>query len=193
MRDLKLVCLKLHHLTSLLHRFFDAYLLLFGDTCCLKHMEGCKPALPVVCLPKRCLKARAVFLQLWKGFRQHHYVLHRRLGKLTLAATALGSLSAAPYALSYLFSAQIPETVSSVRLLLEGVTLSGALHNASHHQTVTPAAGLQQRASHACVMSTSELMWQVTQMDWLHKESSVLVVPISALCNTGAHSSLWNS
>ncbi|KAL3138517.1 hypothetical protein ABBQ32_006301 [Trebouxia sp. C0010 RCD-2024] len=56
-------------------------------------------------------------LQLWKGFRQHHYVLHRRLGKLTLAATALGSLSAAPYALSYLFSAQIPETITGLGYL----------------------------------------------------------------------------
>ncbi len=52
-------------------------------------------------------------LQLWKGFRQQHCMLHRRLGYLALTATALGSLSAAPYAVTYLLSSQMPETVSA--------------------------------------------------------------------------------
>lgn len=51
-------------------------------------------------------------LQLWKDFRQQNYVWHRRLGYVALAASALGSLSAAPYAVTYLLSAKIPETVS---------------------------------------------------------------------------------
>lgn len=57
-------------------------------------------------------ETRVMVLQLWKGFRQYHHTLHRRLGYLALVATTLGSLSAAPYALSYLFSARLPETVS---------------------------------------------------------------------------------
>ena len=51
-------------------------------------------------------------LQLWKEFRQQNYVWHRRLGYVALAASALGSLSAAPYAVTYLLSAKLPEMVS---------------------------------------------------------------------------------
>ena len=57
-----------------------------------------------------------VVLQLWKEFRQQNYVWHQRLGYVALAASALGSLSAAPYAVTYLLSAKIPETVS-IKLL----------------------------------------------------------------------------
>lgn len=51
-------------------------------------------------------------MQLWDAFRQQHLKLHRKLGYLAVAATALGSLSGAPYAVSYLFSSHLPEQVS---------------------------------------------------------------------------------
>ena len=54
-----------------------------------------------------------LWVQLWKTFRQRNYALHRRLGYLALTATALGSLSAAPYAVTYLFSGKMPEMVSA--------------------------------------------------------------------------------
>ncbi len=57
-----------------------------------------------------------VMLQIWKEFRQHNYIWHRRLGYVALASSALGSLSAAPYAVTYLLSAKIPETVSMMPL-----------------------------------------------------------------------------
>ncbi|DBA71120.1 hypothetical protein WJX79_004067 [Trebouxia sp. C0005] len=56
-------------------------------------------------------------LQLWKEFRRQNYVWHRRLGYVALAASALGSLSAAPYAVTYLLSAKIPETITGLGYL----------------------------------------------------------------------------
>ncbi|DBB00065.1 hypothetical protein WJX77_007249 [Trebouxia sp. C0004] len=56
-------------------------------------------------------------LQLWKEFRQQNCFWHRRLGYVALAASALGSLSAAPYAVTYLLSAQIPETITGLGYL----------------------------------------------------------------------------
>lgn len=73
---------------------------------------------------------------MWKGFRQHHYALHRRLGYLALAATALGSLSAAPYALSYLLSACLPQTVSPISFLSVRYTQSNAFVLLVYHMAV---------------------------------------------------------
>ena len=69
----------------------------------------------------------AALLQLWKAFRQHNYALHRRLGYMAVAATGLGSMSAAPYAFTYLLSMQMPETVSRYHLLSEYAAASQCL------------------------------------------------------------------
>ena len=112
------------------------------------------------CLPRKFLEARSVLLQLWKGFRQHHYASHRRLGYLALAATALGSLSAAPYALSYLVSAQVPETVSPklLRFLHRDVTWGSASHALTLQQPCSSIRCTHARQSHPNLSDKSQ-MW----------------------------------
>lgn len=55
----------------------------------------------------------AMCVQLWESFRQKHLKLHRKLGYVAVIATALGSISGAPYAITYLCSSELPEQVSS--------------------------------------------------------------------------------
>ena len=54
--------------------------------------------------------------QLWKEFRRQNHTWHRRMGYVAVIASALGSMSAAPYAVTYLLSARLPETVISIHL-----------------------------------------------------------------------------
>ena len=82
---------------------------------CIRMMCCCPGQVPSCSAP--CLDDAfsyvVMVLQLWKDFRRQCHQLHRCLGYISLAATAVGSLSAAPYAVTYLMSAKIPETVSA--------------------------------------------------------------------------------
>ena len=100
-----------------------------------------------------------VVLQLWKEFRQHNQGWHRRMGYVAVTASALGSLSAAPYAVTYLLSARLPETVSSsdfvtdvllfaMCVLLQGTRLLAhpAIHHVKHHGACTQMVAPSQKA-----------------------------------------------
>lgn len=91
-------------------------------------------------------------LLLWKEFRQRHYVLHRRMGYVALTTTAVGSLSAAPYAITYLLSRQLPETVTGLGylgmyssaswFLVTGVRAARTKHLQQHQLNMVRLVGL---------------------------------------------------
>lgn len=72
-------------------------------------LVGCDSDTIALCISQL---STTLFMQLWKSFRQSHLNLHRKLGYVAVTATALGSLSGAPYAISYLCSSDLPAQVS---------------------------------------------------------------------------------